>query len=295
MEVLANVDLSVADMRKVVEECNGCLVWGGHVNLSPVDDILIGVERPLNLDTREQMVASIMSKKLAAGSTHLLIDVPVGPTAKVRTTSEALRLRKLFEYVSDQLGINIEVIVTDGRQPVGRGVGPVLEARDVMSVLRNDAAAPADLREKSLQLAGLLIEKDPAVRGGAGYRRAAELLASGAALAMMDRIIDAQGRAADAPALGGLHRDILAPSDGIVLSADCLRIAQLARLVGAPLDRGAGRDLFKQAGDRVEKGEPLFRIYAAEQSHFDLAIAAAGEESGMTLGPLPARAGEPAL
>ncbi len=285
MEVLANVDLSVADMRRVVEECNGCLVWGGHVNLSPVDDILIGVERPLNLDTREQMVASIMSKKMAAGSTHLLIDVPVGPTAKVRNLNDALRLRKLFEYVSDQIGINVEVIVTDGRQPVGRGVGPVLEARDVMAVLRNEAAAPADLREKSLQLAGRLIERDPMVRGGAGYRIATELLTSGAALATMDRIIDAQGRKSTAPALGALHRDILAPSDGIVLAADCLRIAQLARLVGAPLDRGAGLDLFKKVGDRVEQGEPLFRIYAAEQSHFELTIAAADEESGFVLGP----------
>jgi len=126
MEVLAEVDLSVAEMKKVVEDCKGCLVWGGHVNLSPVDDILIGVERPLNLDTREQMVASIMSKKLAAGSTHLLIDIPVGPTAKVRDATEAMRLRKLFEDVSDQIGLHVEVVVTDGVQPIGRGVGPVL-------------------------------------------------------------------------------------------------------------------------------------------------------------------------
>lgn len=292
MEILANVNLSIADMRKVVEDCKGCLVWGGHVNLSPVDDILIGVERPLNLDTREQMVASIMSKKLAAGSTHLLIDVPVGPTAKVRNASEALRLRKLFEYVSDQLGIDIEVVVTDGSRPVGRGVGPVLEARDVMAVLRNDAAAPDDLREKSLHLAGALIEKDPAVRGGAGYRRAAEILASGAALTTMNRIIDTQGRAGVAPALGAFHADVVAPNDGIVLSTDCFRISQLARLAGAPITRGAGLDLLKQVGDKVEKGEPLFRIYAAEPSHFDLVTAAANEESGFILDGLTPSAGK---
>lgn len=284
MEVLANVDLSVAEMRKVVEDCKGCLVWGGHVNLSPVDDILIGVERPLNLDTREQMVASIMSKKLAAGSTHLLIDVPVGPTAKVRNASEAMRLRKLFEYVADQIGLNIEVIATDGSRPVGRGVGPVLEARDVMAVLRNEATAPADLREKSLRLAGALIEKDPAVRGGAGYHRAAELLADGSALATMTRIIDAQGPARSAPALGAFHADIVAPEDGVVTSADCLRISQLARFAGAPIARGAGLDLFKQVGDRVEAGEPLFRLYAAEQSHFELGLAEAKEDSGFILG-----------
>lgn len=291
MEILARVDLSIVEMRKVVEDCKGCLVWGGHVNLSPVDDILIGVERPLNLDTREQMVASIMSKKIAAGSTHLLIDVPVGPTAKVRNAMEALKLRKLFEYVADQVGINLEVVVTDGSRPVGRGVGPVLEARDVMAVLRNDGTAPADLREKSLRLAGALIEQDPAVRGGAGYRRAAELLANGSALATMDRIIDAQGRVRTAPELGAFHADIVAPGDGIVTAADCLRISQLARLVGAPVARGAGLDLFKQVGDKVEQGEPLFRLYAVEQSHFELGLAAANEESGFTLATATSRHG----
>ena len=138
MEVLARVDLGVDEMREVVNACHGCLVWGGHVNLSPADDILISVERPLALDTREQMVASIMSKKLAAGSTHLLIDLPVGPSAKLTTAMEAMRLRKLFEFVGDHFGIAVEVITTDGRQPIGNGIGPVLEAQDVMAVLAND-------------------------------------------------------------------------------------------------------------------------------------------------------------
>ena len=126
MEVLARVDVSVDEMREVVAACRGCLVWGGHVNLSPADDILISVERQLCLDTSEQMVASIISKKLAAGSTHLLIDLPVGPTAKLANAAEAMRLRKLFEFVGDHFGIAVEVIATDGRQPIGNGIGPVL-------------------------------------------------------------------------------------------------------------------------------------------------------------------------
>ena len=142
MEVLARVNVGVDEMKAIVAACNGCLIWGGHVNLSPADDILISVERPLSLDTREQMVASIMSKKLAAGSTHLLIDLPVGPTAKLANGTEAMRLRKLFEFVGDRFGIAVEVITTDGRQPIGNGIGPVLEAQDVMAVLANDPAAP---------------------------------------------------------------------------------------------------------------------------------------------------------
>jgi thymidine phosphorylase len=229
MEVLARVDLGVGEMKEVVTACHGCLVWGGHVNLSPADDILISVERPLSIDTREQMVASIMSKKLAAGSTHLLVDLPVGPTAKLIRASEAMRLRKLFEFVGGHFGISVEVITTDGRQPIGNGIGPVLEAQDVMAVLSNDPAAPADLREKSLRLAAHLLEYDPGLRGGTGYTRARELLESGAALRQMQKIIDAQGPSTCRTDLGTLTADVTASSDGAIQSIDCLRLNRLAR------------------------------------------------------------------
>jgi thymidine phosphorylase len=244
MEVLARVDLTVDEMKQVVTACHGCLVWGGHVNLSPADDILISVERPLSLDAREQMVASIMSKKIAAGSTHLLIDLPVGPAAKLTAAMEAMRLRKLFEFVGDHFGISVEVITTDGRQPIGYGIGPVLEAHDVMAVLRNDPAAPGDLREKSLRLAAHLLEYDPQLRGGTGYTRAKELLESGAALKQMYKIIDAQGPSGCRTDLGTLTADIPAARDGVIEAIDCLRLNRLApppvrRSTRAPASRSS--------------------------------------------------------
>lgn len=283
MEVLACVDLGVDEMRAVVAECHGCLIWGGHVNLSPADDILISVERPLSLDTREQMVASIISKKLSAGSTHLLIDIPLGPSAKVTTAHEAMRLRKLFEHVGDHFGITVEVATTDGRQPIGRGIGPVLEARDVMAVLGNEAQAPADLREKSLQLAGRLLEHDAGLRGGTGIARARELLESGAALAQMERIMRAQGPSTYTSALGTLTADVVAPCDGIVSGIDCLLLNRLARTAGAPIDKGAGIDVLKKIGDRVDQGEVLYRIYAADKPELELAVTTAKRASGYTL------------
>ena len=108
----------------------------------------------------------------------------------------AQRLRKLFEYVARRVDLTLDVVITDGSQPIGNGIGPVLEARDVMRVLHNDPAAPADLREKSLRLAGRVIEFDPDVRGGDGWRIARDILESGRALAQMEAIIDAQGRRA---------------------------------------------------------------------------------------------------
>jgi thymidine phosphorylase len=283
MEVLSRVDVSVDEMKEVVAACNGCLVWGGHVNLSPADDILISVERPLALDTREQMVASIMSKKLAAGSTHLLIDLPVGPTSKLANANEATRLRKLFEFVGDHFGIAVEVITTDGRQPIGNGIGPVLEAKDVMAVLANEALAPADLREKSLRLAAHLLEYDPRLRGGSGYARARELLDSGAALKQMHKIIDAQGPSTCCSDLGTSTFDVTALSDGTVSGIDCLQLNRLARTAGAPIDKGAGIRLFKKIGDQVERGEPLYRVYAFDSAELDLATATAKSNSGYTI------------
>lgn len=286
MEVLARVDLNEDDMHAVVEKCGACVIWGGHVNLSPADDVLISVERPLSIDTPEQMVASILSKKLAAGSTHLLVDMPIGPTAKIRSGAYAQRVRKLFEFVGARVGIAVEVVVTDGSAPVGRGVGPVLEARDVRAVLENAVTAPQDLREKSLDLAGQLLEYDPALRGGQGRARAKELLESGAAVRAMDAIMSAQGAPPRVTKPGNLVHEVAAPCDGRVSSMDCFRITRLARLAGAPTDPGAGLDLLKGNGDRVRRGEPLFRIYGEEETDFRAAVDAASLDCGVMVSPL---------
>jgi len=285
MEVLAAVDLAEERLVSVVEQEHAVLAWGGRVNLSPADDVLITVERPLRIDTFEQMVASILSKKLAAGSTHLLIDIPIGPTAKVRSQREAIRLRKLFEYVGHKLGLVLDVIFTDGSQPIGRGVGPVLEARDVMAVLRNDDDAPADLRERSLLLAGRVLEFDPEIPGGRGYARAMELLGSGAALAAMERLIDAQGRRKEVLQPGNYHHEICAPLDGTISAIDCHLIARIARLAGAPMDKGAGIDLLHKVGERVRRGEVLYRIHAHSETGLLYARELAIASSGYTVTP----------
>ncbi len=286
MEVLANVNLLPETLIGIVHKQRGCLVWGGTAKLAPVDDMLISVERPLEIDSRSQMVASILSKKLAAGSTHLLLDIPVGPTAKVRHMQEALTLRKLFEFVGDRLGLHLQVIITDGRQPVGRGIGPVLEARDVMQVLNNDPDAPSDLRQKALRLAGRVLEFDPDVRGGTGFNLARDILDSGRALSRMESIIEAQGRQEESFDPGSLTIEICAPVDGHVIGIDNYQISRIARLAGAPLDKGAGVDLLKKLTDPVAKGEPLYRIHAVFPADFRFAKKLAGQDDGYQIGAL---------
>jgi thymidine phosphorylase len=283
MEVLANVELPFERLQQIVRDTNGCIAWGGSAGLSPADDILISVERPLGVDSPGQMVASILSKKIAAGSTHLVLDIPVGPTAKVRSMPAAQRLRKLFEYVAGLLNLQLDVMITDGSQPIGNGIGPVLEARDVMRVLHNDPAAPSDLREKALRLAGRVIEFDPDVRGGDGWRIARDILESGRALAQMEAIIDAQGRRSELPTLGELTHEVKAEQEAAVGAIDNLRLARIARLAGAPQVSGAGVDLLRKVGDRVRAGQTLYRIHSRYPADLGFARDLAARDSGYQL------------
>ncbi len=287
MEVLADVNLTEQRISEIVREHRACLAWGGTADLSPADDVMISVERPLSLDSVTQMVASILSKKVAAGSTHLLLDIPVGPSAKVRSAPDAQRLRKLFEYVASRMHVKLEVVITDGRQPIGRGIGPALEARDVMRVLENDPRAPEDLRRKALHLAGRMIEFDPDVRGGDGFAIARDILESGRALAKMRDIIDAQGATGfnhnDFPPARLIHK-VVAPHDGMVTAIDNLQIAQVARLAGAPKVRNAGVELVCKLGTMVKAGDTLYEVHADITSDMLFAKQLCQKRSGFTIG-----------
>jgi thymidine phosphorylase len=221
---------------------------------------------------------------VAAGSTHLVLDIPVGPTAKVRTLPAAQRLKRLFEFVAARLGLQLDAVITDGRQPIGRGIGPVLEARDVMQVLSNDPQAPQDLRQKALRLAGRMLEFDPDVRGGDGYRIARDILESGRALAQMNAIIDAQGRCLEPPAPGPLVHEVRAGAEGFVTGIDNLRLARIARLSGAPQVGGAGVDLYVPLGQPVQAGQPLYRLHACYEADLEFAQRMAEADSGYRIG-----------
>jgi len=291
MEVLANVELPIDQLEEIVRRHRGCLAWGGTANLSPADDVLISVERPLSLDSPGQMVASILSKKISAGSSHLVLDIPIGPTAKVRSMPEAQRLRRLFEYVARRMKLSLDVVITDGRQPIGFGIGPVLEARDVMRVLENDPRAPIDLRQKSLRLAGRLIECDPDVRGGDGFAIARDILDSGRALAKMNDIIQAQGSRSfdhNQPNLGALTFDVRSPNAGTVISIDNLQIARIAGLAGAPKVKNAGVDLLCKLGDEVQTDTLLYRVHASYAADLEFARQACQKSIGFCVGPATA-------
>jgi thymidine phosphorylase len=261
METLAPVDLDTAAIRRVVEHEGGCVVWGGAVRLSPADDILIRVERALDLDSEGQMIASVLSKKIAAGSTHVVIDLPVGPTAKVRNAEIAQTLSQGLSSVGETFGLRTKVVATDGLQPVGRGIGPALEARDVLAVLKGEPDAPQDLRQRAIALTGALLELAGAAQAGKGEAIAAGALDSGRAWVKFQRICEAQG-GMRVPPRSRQQRPILAERPGQMQSIDNRRIARLAKLAGAPDDKAAGVDLHVRVGDSVTAGQPLYTVHA---------------------------------
>lgn len=272
METLAPVDLDIAQIRRVVEQEGGCIVWGGAVRLSPADDILIRVERNLSLDSEGQLVASVLSKKKAAGSTHVVIDMPVGPTAKVRTHAAAQALRDLIQEVGNRIGISVKVVLTNGNAPVGRGVGPALEARDVLKVLQNRQDGPEDLRERALLLAGCVFDLSGLTDSGSGTALARRILEDGSAWRKFQAICEAQGGMRTPPEAEFAH-PILADREGIVTIIDNRRLANVGKLAGAPHDAAAGLNLDVKLGARVVRGQPLYTIHATSRGELEYARA----------------------
>jgi len=276
MEALAKVELNPAELRTCVETARGCIAWNGRLNHSAVDDVMNAITRPLGIDSNRWSVASILSKKLTAGSTHVIVDLPFGPRAKLKSEAEAQELATLFETVGARLGLVVNAFATDGSRPIGRGIGPALECRDVGWVLDNDPQAPVDLVEKALFFASRILAWDPALGSvAAGRARAEHLLRSGAARAAFERIIDAQGRREPPVAPGLLVHTVRSAKAGTITEIDGWAVAGIARRAGAPFDKAAGIDLRRHVGDSVAVGDPLFAIHASASSDLDEAKAMA--------------------
>jgi len=270
METLAPVDLDAAQMRKVIETEGGCVVWGGGVELSPADEVVSRIGRALDMDGEGQMVASVLSKKIAAGSNRVIIDLPVGPTAKLRTQASAEALVAKLCSVGMHFGLQVRCLITEGLQPIGRGVGPSLEARDILAVLQNDVTAPADLRQKAINLAGAVIDLAGAAGSSTGAEIAKSALNDGRAWAKFQRICEAQGGMRK-PGQAKHQRDLKAEHSGCIVHMDNRKLARLAKLAGAPASKTAGIDLHVHLGDTVVSGQPLVTLHAADAGELDYA------------------------
>jgi len=260
MESLARVEFETDKIKEIIKKTNGCIVWGGAVDLASADEKLIKVRHPLRLDPEGMMLASILAKKVAVNSTHLLIDIPIGKTAKITEKKQANKLKKHFERLGKQLKIKTKVIITDGSQPIGNGIGPNLEARDILYILRKDPKAPRDLEKKSVYMADLIfkITKTKA--------SAREILDSGRAYLKFMEIVKAQGgnekiNPSDIK-LAKFKHIVKSTKNGKIKEIDNKKIAKIARLAGAPEDKESGVYLNVKIKDKVKRGNILMIIYA---------------------------------
>jgi len=260
VEVLMPVSLSIDEMKRVVEKTNGCMVWGGSLNLAPADDMFVRIEHPLSIDPL--LLPSIMSKKKAVNAELLVLDIPTGRGTKVKTIGDAELLAKDFMELGRRLNIKVQCAITYGEQPVGYTIGPALEAQEALSVIMGERYVP-DLIDKATDIAGMLLEMSGAKNG---KTLAMEILKSGKAEKKLREIIEAQGGKPEIKPedihIGEETFTVRSKKKGYLLWINNASLVELARLAGAPKDKGAGVRLHKKIGDVVKKNDPLFTIYA---------------------------------
>lgn len=276
VESIARVEFSAEEIKKIVEKTGGCMVWGGSLGLSPADDKLIQVERILNLDPEPQLLASVLSKKISIGSEYVLIDIPYGKSAKV-DRKKGKELKRKFEKLGKSFGLKLKCVLTNGEQPIGNGIGPFLEIRDIIKVLKNEISAPKDLKKKAIFLAGEIFELVGKARKGQGQKLAENLLVSGKAFEKFKDIIEAQSGKVPSimdieKKLGGKKKDILAQSNAVIKEINNKNINFLANIAGSPMDKGAGLYLHKHLGEKVKKGEKILTIYSESESRLSRAL-----------------------
>lgn len=271
MEVLADVTLSPKAVKQIVEKVGGCIVWNGMMGIAPADDIIIEVEEPLSFESYDKIIISIMAKKVAVSTNHLVLDIPVGPTMKIRRLADGEKIAKKFRRLARHFKINLVVDVNESFEPAGRGVGPVLEVRDVLQILEQKDDRPLKLEAKAIRLAGKLLDicYKTAKIDKSGEEEAIKLLSSGAALKKFKEIVAAQNGkvhiTADNIKIAEYKKDILADKKGKVMRINNFNLNSIAKVLGAPHDKFAGLYLLKKFDDYVEKKETLAVLYSSDK------------------------------
>ena len=265
IEGIAKVEFTISELRKIIKKTNACMVWGGYLGIVPADSKILSIERELNLDAEAHLLASIISKKLASDSDYILIDIPCGKTAKV-SKKRALRLKNKFEKIGKYFHKELRVLLTDGSQPIGNGVGPELELADVIKVLRGDKDAPKDLRDKSLLLSGILLEMAGKAKKGEGIAMAKNILDTKKAFEKFQEIIKAQKGKLRPIKKARFSKDILAFKNCKIKEIDNKKINSIARILGCPYYKLSGMYLHFHVGDKIKKGDKIMTLYSGSKT-----------------------------
>lgn len=289
-EVFMPVCLNLPEIKRTVEKTNGCLIWGGALKIAPADDKIIRMSYPLGMEPYNKMIVSIMAKKVAMGIKYLVIDMPIGSKTKIRNEKAALMIEKKMQYIAKKFGMKIKIVVSRAIDPAGRGIGPTLEARDVLRVLQQKENLPLDLEKKALKISSELLALTGKHKLKDAEKITRNILRSGQAWKKMQEIIKAQGGNPDIDsediAQGSHIFEVTAKSRGRIAMYDNKAIAEFCRTLGAPAVKTAGIYLDKVIGNTFERGDTLFTLYADSVNRMKLAKAVLDKINIIKINPI---------
>ena len=273
MEAIADVDFTPSQIYKIIDKVGGCIVWNGQLGIAPADDIIIRVEEPLSFESFDKVIISVMAKKIAAGTTHLALDLPIGKTAKIHHFTDAEKVATKFKNLAAHFGIKTVIDINEMLEPAGRGIGPILEARDVLYVLEQDKDRPLRLEAKALRLAGKLLDlcfSDTKIKEKiSGEETAREILRSGRALKKMKEIIKIQGGDPSVSSytvrLGKFKFEVESGKKGSITSFNNRELTVIAKILGCPQDKQAGIYLNRRIDEKVDRRDILCILYSSDK------------------------------
>jgi pyrimidine-nucleoside phosphorylase len=276
-----NVNLSLADFRRVLETC-GCALIGQTADIAPADKKIYALRDVTGtVESPALICASIMSKKLAEGIDALVLDVKVGSGAFMKKIDDAAHLAELLVETGKRMGKNVVAVLTDMNQPLGRKAGNAMEVAETIEAL--SGAGPADLRELCLELAARMFYLGERVKTvEEGKKLSADLIASGQAREKFREIIGLQGGEAgvvdDPRRLPNARqtREVSSPADGFIAATQCEQLGTACVVLGGgrekkedSIDPAVGIEFHKRIGDAVKRGEPLCTLHYNSEGRLD--------------------------
>ncbi|HVZ12608.1 MAG TPA: thymidine phosphorylase [Patescibacteria group bacterium] len=281
MESISDVTFTKDQIYKIVDETGGCIVWGGGFRIAPADDDIIKIEEPLLFESYDKIVVSVMAKKIAFGSTHVVIDLPYGPTVKLHKEEDAEVLGRKFKYLGKRFGVKVRTFIHKMDAPAGFGVGPLLEARDSVKVLEQIEDRPMHLEKLAIDASAKLLDlcledspvhlKDMVKKNYQNTENwATDLLTSGKAFEKFRQIVKAQGGDEDISSSKmhpAAHTHIVkASKSGKIKKLQNINLTVIAKILGAPADKKSGIYLNHILGDEVKHGDDLMTLYTSHEN-----------------------------
>lgn len=279
------IDLSAEEFFETVKK-TGISVIGQTGNLAPADKLLYALrDVTATVDSIPLIAASVMSKKLAAGSDKIVLDVTTGSGAFMKNTRDAKKLAKHMVAIGNHVGKETVAILTGMEEPLGFAIGNNMEVKEAIEVLKG--GGPEDVKEVSVAIAGMMLSLGlENVSHSQGKRMAKKALSSGQAFEKFKEMVQAQGgdiRYVEHPEFferDAFEGEVLAAEDGFLSGMDTEKIGVAAGLLGAGretkdsvIDMSAGIYLEKKIGDTVKKGEPIAICYAGTKEKLNRGMA----------------------